>query len=105
MAKKEVIEKDGVKYEVVRVLQQEAGKKVVINGLGDVSAYEKWYNRKECLEAVKRDGYALQYVREQDKEICLEAVKRYGDALQYVDKHVFIKKTKKGGDSVDSSHP
>lgn len=40
---------------------------------------------KEAIEAVKEDGYALQYVREQSEAICLEAVKESGDALQYVD--------------------
>ena len=83
LAKKEIIEKDGVRYEVVRVVDDEK-KKVVIDGLGDVSQYEKWYNQKYCLEAVKNDGFALRYVREQSEAVCLEAVKNYGFALQYV---------------------
>ena len=33
--------------------------------------------------AVKQNGYALQYVKDQTTEICLEAVKQSGDALQY----------------------
>ena len=37
-----------------------------------------------CLEAVKQNGLALEYVKEQTKEICLEAVKQDGYALQYV---------------------
>ena len=37
-----------------------------------------------CLEAVKRSGYALQYVQNQTDEICLAAVKRNGMALKYV---------------------
>ena len=41
-------------------------------------------SKEEYLEAVKQDGNALQYVKEQDKEICLEAVKQNGWALQYV---------------------
>ena len=32
-------------------------------------------NINECLEAVKEDGLALQYVEEQTKDICLAAVK------------------------------
>ena len=36
------------------------------------------------LEAVKQNGFALQYVKEQTPEICLEAVKEDGYALQYV---------------------
>ena len=39
---------------------------------------------KEALKAVKRNGYALQFVNEQTPEICLEAVKQYGNALGYV---------------------
>ena len=39
---------------------------------------------KAALAAVKQNGYALQFVREQTPAICLAAVKRYGDALQYV---------------------
>ncbi len=38
----------------------------------------------EALEAVKQNGYALQYVKEQTEAICLEAVKQDSDALQYV---------------------
>ena len=41
-------------------------------------------NEKAALEAVKRNGYALQYVKDQTEAVCLEAVKRNGDALQYV---------------------
>ena len=45
---------------------------------------------EETLEAVKQDGDALRYVREQTEQICLEAVKQNGYALQYVDKKVFV---------------
>ena len=38
----------------------------------------------ECLEAVKRDENALQFVKEQTEEICIEAVKQDGMALQFV---------------------
>ena len=37
-----------------------------------------------CLEAVKQNGIALRYVRDQTPEICLEAVKQNGWALQFV---------------------
>ena len=89
MFKTQFIEKDGVKYEVVRVVEET--KRVVIAGLGDVTDYEQWYDYKKCLEAVKRNGYALQYVKEQSKDICLEAVKQDGYALRYVNKKIFIK--------------
>ena len=39
---------------------------------------------KEALEAVKRDGMTLQFIKEQTPEICLEAVKRDERALAYV---------------------
>ena len=42
------------------------------------------YDENDCLEAVKQDGHALQFVKEQTPEICLEAVKQNGLALQYV---------------------
>jgi hypothetical protein len=37
-----------------------------------------------ALAAVKQNGYALQYVREQTPAICLAAVKQNGDALWFV---------------------
>ena len=47
----------------------------------------KWktYTEEEYLQAVRQDGRALQYVKEQTEEICLEAVKDNIDALQYVE--------------------
>ena len=44
----------------------------------------KYFNEEKALDAVERNGFALQYVKEQTLEICLEAVKQNGDALQYV---------------------
>ena len=40
----------------------------------------------ELLNAVTRNGYALQYVQHQTPEICLAAVTQLGDALMYVRK-------------------
>ena len=37
-----------------------------------------------CLEAVKINAYALEYVKEQTPKICLEAVKKDGWVLRYV---------------------
>ena len=45
---------------------------------------EDWNDPKYCLEAVKRDGYSLAYVKEQTPEICLEAVKENGYSLKFV---------------------
>ena len=44
---------------------------------------------QRALEAVKKGGYSLQYVKEQTPGICLEAVKQDGCSLRYVDKSVF----------------
>jgi hypothetical protein len=45
----------------------------------------KFSTENEALEAVRRNGDALRYVKEQSEAVCLEAVKEDGDALQYVD--------------------
>jgi hypothetical protein len=37
-----------------------------------------------CLEAVKQNGYALEHVKNQTPELCLEAVKQNGNSLYYV---------------------
>ena len=42
-----------------------------------------------ALKAVERNGYALQYVKDQTPEVCLKAVERNGDALRYVDIDTF----------------
>ena len=51
---------------------------------GYALAFVKEQTHEMCLEAVKRDGLALEYVKDQTPEICLEAVKRNGCALEYV---------------------
>ena len=48
------------------------------------------YTESEALEAVKHNGDALRYVKEQSEAVCIEAVKNYGGALQYVDKRIFV---------------
>ena len=45
---------------------------------------QDWNDPKYCLEAVKRDGFTLEYVKEQTHEICLEAVKQTVFALRFV---------------------
>ena len=47
------------------------------------------YRWEEALEVVKRNWYALQYVKEQTPEMCLEAVKENWYALEYVDESIF----------------
>ena len=43
-----------------------------------------WNDPEYCLEAVKRDGHALEWVKNQTHEICLEAVKQNGYSLGFV---------------------
>ena len=58
---------------------------------------EKWMSLREkkdlvgkkALEAVKQNGYALRYVKEQSESICFEAVKQDGFALRYVSSKFF----------------
>src|SRR5574344_798628 len=45
---------------------------------------EDWHDPKYCIAAVKRDGYALRFVKNQTPEICLEAVKQNGFAIRFV---------------------
>ena len=44
----------------------------------------KTYTLQEQLEAVKNDGYDIQYIHNPSEEVCLEAVKRNGYAVQYI---------------------
>lgn len=44
---------------------------------------------KEALEAVKNNGDALRYVKDQTEAVCMEAVKNNGNALQYVNSSFF----------------
>lgn len=37
-----------------------------------------------CIEAVRNNPMALQYIHNQTEDICLEAIKKDGMALQYV---------------------
>jgi len=70
---------------------------------GDALGYVKNQTDEICLEAVRNNGYALGYVKNQTEEICLEAVKNDGDALGYVnlpsafEKSTGLKITNTGG--------
>ena len=47
--------------------------------------------KKEALSAVRQEGCALRYVKEQTEAVCLAAVRKNWDAIKYVDKRVFKK--------------
>ena len=51
---------------------------------GHALRYVKDQTEAVALEAVKQDGYALRYVKDQTEAVALEAVKQDGDALQFV---------------------
>ena len=56
-----------------------------------------------ALKAVERNGYALQYVKEQTETLCLKAVEQDGDALQYVQEQtepVCLKAVERNGDAL-----
>jgi hypothetical protein len=74
--KEEIIVHEGRKPKVIAVIDDVKSQEEIF--------YEQYSDKKYCLEAVKQDGYALRYVKDQTKEICLEAVKQDGDALRYV---------------------
>lgn len=53
-----------------------------------------WTDPKQCLEAVKQDGYALGYVKDETREICLEAIKQNIDVKEFIripltDEHIY----------------
>jgi hypothetical protein len=55
--------------------------------LGDripIDDLDVWSDTAYCLQAVKLNGWALQYVKNQTKEICLAACKQNGWTLQHV---------------------
>ena len=84
MVKKQIIEQNGIKYEVIRVIEKGKSQEEI--------EFEEWSNRKFCLKAVEQDGYSLQYVKDQTEQICLKAVEQNGDSLRYVKiKKVFLR--------------
>ena len=46
----------------------------------------KYKTKEICLEAVKQNGWELEFAEKQDREICLEAVRENGWALKFVEK-------------------
>ena len=72
----EIVVHDGRKLKVVEGIEEGKTQEEI--------EFERWSDKKYCLKAVKRDGDALRYVKEQTADICMEAVKQNGDALRYV---------------------
>ena len=72
---------------IVNLTGAEAIEAVKQNGLA--LRYVKEQTPDICLAAVKQNGLALRFVKEQTPDICLEAVKQNGLALRFVDKSIF----------------
>ena len=88
-SKEEIIVHNGIKYKVIKVLGAERRSKEEIE-------FEQWSDKKYCLKAVEKNGYALRYVKEQSEAVCLKAVEENGYALQYVkEQKTFLKILKK----------
>ena len=76
-----------------------SGKVIQPQDLDTIEDDESETDREEILEAVKEDGYALEYADEKfksDREVVLAAVKSNKIALRYVDEKL-IKKLKEQG--------
>lgn len=43
-----------------------------------------------AISMVKKDGLLLRFIKNQDLQICIEAVKQNRFAVQYVDKKLFL---------------
>ena len=69
--------------------EEESLKAVRKNGF--TVQYVKNQTDEICLEAVKKNGHALAYVKNQTEEICLEAVRQNGDAIKYINIDVLPK--------------
>jgi hypothetical protein len=60
--------------------------KIIIDKIIELRDFEGWNDEKYCMDAVKKNGYCLQYVKNQIPDICLEAVRQDGYILKYVEK-------------------
>ena len=72
------------------ILTTEAALKAVEKN-GYALQYVRDQTEAVCLKAVEETGYALQYVRDQTEAVCIKAVESDIDALQYVlDLNLFL---------------
>jgi hypothetical protein len=56
--------------------------RLIIDKIDTIDSY--WHIYRFCIQAVKQNGQALKYVKDQSDEVCLAAVKQTGIALKYV---------------------
>ena len=74
----------GLKSNILDYVQTEALCLAAVKQNGMALRYVRDQTEEICMEAVKENGYALVYVGDQTEEMCMEAVKQNGVALQYV---------------------
>jgi len=58
--------------------------RIILSNIQPLKDFAFWIAPVFCLQAVRRNGNALQYAKHQTEEICLAAVQHNGHALQYV---------------------
>jgi hypothetical protein len=58
--------------------------KLILSDRRKISDIEEWNNKNFCLNAVKQNGLALRYIKNQTLNICLFAVKNFGYAFHYI---------------------
>ena len=67
----------------------------------------KYPTKKEQLEAVRKNGDNIQWIRDPDREVQLEAVRKNGWSIQWIhdpDKDVQLEAVRKNGDSIQHIH-
>jgi hypothetical protein len=72
-----------------------------------ISKNIKYPTKEKQLEAVKRNGYSIQYIHNPDKEVQLEAVKKNGYSIRFIhnpDKEVQLEAVKKNGYNIRYIH-
>jgi len=87
MKRSEFLEVCGVKEFFENWTEEEALEAVKRSGSN--LQFVRYKTPEICMEAVKEDGLALKYVNNQTLKICLEAVKRNHYAINYVNDSIF----------------
>lgn len=69
---------------VIHFKDKSKADRIYIEKIIDLNDWEMWENEEFCLNAVKRNGCFLGFVKNQTEVVCLEAVKQTGYALLFV---------------------
>ena len=85
MTKKRFTELTGVEVITREIIGDEAAKLEAVKRNGDAIQYIHDPSEAVQLEAVKQYGYAIRYIRDPSEAVQLEAVKQDGDAIKYIE--------------------